>query len=102
MGESHKLDPRLIDEGPRPKKWQIEAKSIWHHFGGKINWFRLKFFKKFSKNLKGELMIWRTKMQAKGPKAWFNSRIQFASNVSKLVPRNSDPGPPSKVGLSGI
>jgi hypothetical protein len=29
-----------------------------------------------------------------------NSRIQFASNQSKLVPRKLDPGPSSKVGLS--
>jgi hypothetical protein len=36
--------------------------------------------------LKGELMIWRTKVQS-------NSRIQFASNESKLVPRKLDNGP---------
>jgi hypothetical protein len=34
--------------------------------------------------LKGELLIWRTQS---------NSRIQFASNQSKLVPRKLDPGP---------
>jgi hypothetical protein len=28
-----------------------------------------------------------------GSKAGSNSRIQFASNESKLVPKNSDPGP---------
>jgi hypothetical protein len=36
-----KLDPQLSDEGPRPKKWQIKAKSTWHHFGMKIYWFKL-------------------------------------------------------------
>jgi hypothetical protein len=34
------------------------------------------------------------------PKTWFNSRIQFASNESKLVPRNLDLRTPSKVGLT--
>ncbi len=29
-----------------------------------------------------------------------NSRIQFASNQSKLVPRKFDPGPLAKVALS--
>ncbi len=33
-------------------------------------------------------------------KARSNSRIQFASNESKLVPRNLDLAPPSKVGLN--
>jgi len=34
-----------------------------------------------------------------GSKARSNSRIQFASNESKIVPRNLDPRSPSKVGL---
>ncbi len=58
-------------------------------FGGKINWFRHK------NSAKGELLIWRTK------NIWTmvqsNSRIRFASNQSKLVPRKLDPGPLSKV-----
>jgi hypothetical protein len=37
--------------------------------------------------LKGELLIWRTKNQARDTKVHSNSRIQFASNQSKLVPR---------------
>jgi hypothetical protein len=38
--------------------------------------------------LKGELLIWRTKNQVRlGTKVQSNSRIQFASNQSKLVPR---------------
>jgi len=49
--------------------------------------------------LKGELLIWRTKNQAIGTKVQSNSRIQFASNQSKLVPRKLDSGPRSKVGL---
>jgi hypothetical protein len=35
-----------------------------------------------------------------GTKVQSNSRIQSASNQSKLVPRKLDPGPSSKVGLS--
>jgi len=35
-----------------------------------------------------------------GSKARTNSRIQFASKETKLVPKNFDPIPPSKVGLS--
>jgi hypothetical protein len=48
--------------------------------------------------LNGELLIWRTKNQL-GTKVQSNSRIQFASNQSKLVPRKLDPGPLSKAGL---
>ncbi len=55
--------------------------------------------------LKGELRIWRNQEsgyignQGRVP----NSRIQFASNESKLVPRKLDPGTlVSKVGLKKI
>jgi hypothetical protein len=47
--------------------------------------------KKEFKRLK--FMIWRTKF-----KVGFNSKIQYASNESKLVPKNLDPS--SKVGLN--
>jgi hypothetical protein len=43
----------FIVEGPRPKKWQIEAKPTWAPFGMKINWFELP--KKRAKN--GEFII---------------------------------------------
>jgi hypothetical protein len=49
--------------------------------------------------LKGELLIWRTKSQARDQGRESNSRIQFASNQFKLIPRILDPGPLSKVGL---
>jgi hypothetical protein len=29
-----KLDPRPLDEDPKP----IEVAFTWHHFGGKFNW----------------------------------------------------------------
>jgi len=63
LAESCKLDPWPLDEGPRPKiiKWQFEAKPTWHCSGVKVNLLR----PKKKRELKGELMIWRTKMQAK-------------------------------------
>jgi hypothetical protein len=45
-----------------------------------------------------ELLIWRIKNQARDQRS--NSKIQFASNHSKLVPRKLNHGPSSKVGLS--
>jgi hypothetical protein len=56
---THGLQMRVV--GPRPKKWQIKTKPTWHHFEWKFNWSR----PKKKKELKGELMIWRTKMQAR-------------------------------------
>jgi len=45
-------------------------------------------------------MIWRTKNQARDQgTVSTNSRIQFASNQSKLVPRKLDNGPLSKASL---
>jgi hypothetical protein len=38
-------------------------------------------------------MIWRTKLQAMVQGRGSTQRIQFASNESKLVPRNLNPGP---------
>jgi len=29
------LDLQPLDEGPRPKEWQIEDKPIWYHIEGK-------------------------------------------------------------------
>jgi hypothetical protein len=36
------LDPHPLDEGPKPKKRQIDAKPTWHHLRKKINWFKAK------------------------------------------------------------
>jgi hypothetical protein len=72
--------------GSKTKKWQIEAKSTCHHFGGKINWF--------DKNMELEKRVhdWRTKMQA-----WVQGRVQLkdsiGSNDFKLVLTNLDRGP---------
>jgi hypothetical protein len=46
--------------GSKTKKWQIEAKSTWHHIGGKSIGLKKKKLRS-----KGELVIWRTKMQAR-------------------------------------
>jgi hypothetical protein len=42
----------------------------------------------------------KTRAPDLGTKVQSNSRIQFASNQSKLVLRKLDPAPSSKVGLS--
>ncbi len=62
-------------------------------FGGKSNWFGPKnSAKRRSPDLENQRIRLGTKVQS-------NSRIQFAPNESKLVPRKLDPGPWSKVGL---
>jgi hypothetical protein len=44
---------------------------------------KIELEKKFNQNIQS----------SKISKTWSNSRIQFASNESKLVPRNFDPKP---------
>jgi len=78
------------------KSGKSRLKPTWHHFGGKINWFRppKKRAQKRAHDLENQRC---SKLRSK---AGSNSSIQFVSNGSKLAPRNLDPGPPSKVGLS--
>jgi hypothetical protein len=82
------LVPRPLDKGPRPlDKWPIEAKPTWHLF-----WRENQLGRTQKTVLKGDLLIWRTKNQVRlGTKVQSNSRIRFASNQSKLVPRKLDP-----------
>jgi hypothetical protein len=44
QGSMKLSNPRVISWTPwwvpRPKKWQMQAKPTWHHYGGKINWLR--------------------------------------------------------------
>jgi hypothetical protein len=54
--ESFKLVPRPLDEGRRPKKWQIEAKLTWH-----LCWRENQLVQTKKTVLKGQLLIWRTK-----------------------------------------
>jgi hypothetical protein len=75
--ESHKLDPTTIWWGPKPKKWQIEAKPTWHNLEGKsIGSYPKKRAQRRAHDLEN-------KDEKLGSKTWFNSRIQFASNESK-------------------
>jgi hypothetical protein len=39
LGESHKLDPWPLDEGPRPKSGKSRLNLHDTNFGRKINWF---------------------------------------------------------------
>jgi hypothetical protein len=78
------LVPRPLDKVPRPLgKWPIEAKPTWHLF-----WRE----NQLGRTQKTVLLIWRTKNQVRlDTKVQSNSRIQFASNQSELVPRKLDP-----------
>jgi hypothetical protein len=90
LAESHKLDPHhLYDEGPQPKSGKsrlnlpgtiVEGKPIGLDPKAKGAQRRAHDFENQDKS------YLRSKARSK-------SRIQFASNESKLVPRNSDPGP---------
>jgi hypothetical protein len=86
LAESHKLDPWPLDEGPRPKSGKLRLNLHGTISEGKSIGLGQK------RKFKGEIMIWRTKIQARS-KARSNLRVQFASNKSKLVPRNLDLGP---------
>jgi len=65
------LVPRPLDEGPRTKKWQIEAKPTSHLFlEGKSIGLDQKTV------LKGELLIWRTKNQGWSELAATNAPVE--------------------------
>jgi hypothetical protein len=83
--ESFKLVPRTLDEGPRPKSGILGLNLHGTCFGGKINWFRTKKTVLKESSRFGESRI------RLATKVYPNSRIQFASNESKLVPRKLDP-----------
>jgi len=91
------LDLQPLDEGPRRKEWQIEDKPIWYHIEGKSLGSDPK------KRAQNESSLFEDPRCKLGSKVSSNSRVQFASNESKLVPRNLDPGPAqSKVGLNAM
>jgi hypothetical protein len=88
--ESFQLDPRALDEGPRLKGGKLKLNLHGTSFGGKINWCGPKNRpKKKVHHLKNQ----------NPNKARSNSKIQFASNGSKLVHVNLDPRPSSKAVL---
>jgi hypothetical protein len=86
--ESFKLVPRPLDEGPRPKSGKLRLTYVAPVLEGKSTGSDQK-----TVLIKGELLI------RLGTKVQSNSRIQFASNQSKLVLRKFDLGPTSKLGL---
>ncbi len=83
--ESHKLDLRPFRWGIQDQKWEIKAKATWLHFVGKS----IGLDQKKKSSWFGE-----PRCKLTGP----NSRIQFASNEWKLVPKDLNPGPHLKVG----
>ncbi len=62
MVESHKLDPRPLNEDPRP----IEAKLRWHLHDTILEGNSIGLDQKME--FKGELMVWRTKIYKLGYK----------------------------------
>jgi hypothetical protein len=88
LAESHKLGPLPLDERPWPKSGKLKLNLHGTYLEGKS----------IGSNPKKDLQ----------ESSWFgepkcklgsNSRIQFASNESKLIPRNFHPGPHLKCGL---
>jgi len=77
--ESFKLVPRPLDEGPRPKSGKLRLTYVAPVLEGKSIGSDQKTVQK------GELLI------RLGTKVQSNSRIQFASNQSKLVLRKIQP-----------
>jgi hypothetical protein len=83
----------LLDEGPRPKN----GKSMLNQHGTILEGKSLgSYQKKEAKTKSSKFEKQRFKL---GSKARSNSRIQFASNESNLVPRNLDLGPHLKWAL---
>jgi hypothetical protein len=78
------LDPWPLDEVSRPKIGQLKLNLHGTILEGKSIGLDPK-----KKELKGELMIWRMKVKARVQLA----SNQFASNESKLVPKNLNPAP---------
>jgi hypothetical protein len=60
IAESHKLDPEPLDEGPTPKSGKLRLNPHGTILDGKSIVSDPK-----KKEHQGELMIWRTKMQAR-------------------------------------
>lgn len=62
LAKNHKLDPRPLDKGPR----QRNAKLRWHLHGIILEGKPTNLDPK--KELKGELMVWKTNIKIKGPR----------------------------------
>ncbi len=78
MVESHKLDPRPLNEDPRP----IEAKLRWHQHGTILEGNSIGPDQKME--LKGELMVWRTKIYKLGSKVVYSIVFHHFTNFSRF------------------
>jgi hypothetical protein len=94
LAKIHKLDPLPLGEGPRPKrsKWRLNLHGT--IFSRIFNLFQPKTRTKKESSWFEEP---RCKLRSK---ARSNSKIQFASNESKLAHTNLDPKAQLEVGLS--
>jgi hypothetical protein len=88
LDESHKLHPQPLDESPRPKSGKSRLNRHGTILDGRSNGLNLK-----KKGSKLESSWFEEPRYEVRFRAGSNSRIQFTSNESKLVPRNSDPRP---------
>jgi hypothetical protein len=87
--ERFKLVPRPLDKGPRPKSGKLRLNLH------ATCWRENQLVQTQKTVLKGELLIWRTKNQARD-----QGTVQFKDSICvKLDPRKLDPGHSSKVGL---
>jgi hypothetical protein len=91
LDESHKLDPQPFYEGPRSKSDKSQLNPHDTILEGKS----IDLNPQNKRAQKGS--SWFEEPRCKLGSTACNSRIQFASNESKLVPRNLNPGPSSKV-----
>jgi hypothetical protein len=62
---------KVFRQGSKTKKWQIEAKPTWHLF-----WRENQIGLDQKTVLKGELLIWRTKNQARD-----QGRVQLKDSI---------------------
>jgi hypothetical protein len=60
IGQKVLIGPKAFTQGSKTKKWQIEAKPTWHLF-----WRENQLVQTQKTVLKGELLIWGTKDQAR-------------------------------------
>jgi hypothetical protein len=89
---AHKLDPWSLDEGSKTQKSVESRLNLDRTILGGENQIGSDPKKK-----KKELKKRAHDLKNQGAKLGSNSRTQFSSNESKLVPRNLDPGPHLKV-----
>jgi len=90
--ESFKLVPRTLDEGPRQKSGKLRL--IWH-----LLWRENQNCSDQKTVLKGELLIWRTKNQSRGPRYTPSQGFNLLHMSPNWVLGNWTLDPSSQVGL---